>query len=213
MSNPEKPRLKYPMRLSTAMWPVAAMVLFSPPGASAQDGYPDQSLDEAYWSAGVSFGGEGLALHLEAHLLAPASPQNGNDLRATGIEFVLGLPRHEVAGGGKRFGVNVGANVRYTGRSGVSAAVGYRKFVLTPAPDARSGFERAWLIGLATELYPVPIRASGMVGIGKRLDACATDCAAAPWQAFVPWPQLQAYLRHSRGFEWSSSGSGLFFFF
>ena len=179
---------RFSITFATAL--AGVIVLCSAGGATAQ-----------YWSLGVSFGGgTTAAIHGGMHLgNTDHRRESGLTGGRTEIELVIGLPTYETTDGRRRAGPSFGLNLRQTSReTGFSVGAGVR---MAPIPSGSTrGYRTVFQFPFGWEPYPLPARAFVYFGLGRRLVPSGENGLSSQWEFFVPWPQLQIYLKHTGGF-------------
>lgn len=154
-----------------------------------------------YWSLGISIGGgTTVAVHGGMHLGNTDDRRHGLSGGRTEVELVVGLPTYKQADGSRKARPSIGLNLRQTaGDSGLSAGVGLR-FAPAP-PGSNSGYRMVFHVPVVGwEPYIVPGRLFVHLGLGERLVPSGGNGFSSQWRFFIPWPQLQLYLKHTGGF-------------
>ncbi len=180
-------------RRSTLAVNLLALVAVLPPAdATAQ-----------YWSLGLSIGGgTTVAVHGGMHLGSTEDPRDGLNRGRTEMEVVVGLPTYEQADGRRKVRPGFGFNVRQTAEdSGLSAGFGFR-FARAPTGSS-GGYRMVFHVPVGWEPYPLPGRLFVYLGVGERLVPSGSNGFLSQWRVFIPWPQLQLYLKHTGGFFWT----------
>ena len=164
---------------------------------------PSDTAKAQYFSLGVSIGGgTTVAAHMGIHYGDTEDRRSNLSSGQTEIEFVLGLPLHDVPDGHMRPGVSFGMNVRRTDEdTGLSIGAGFR--IAPTAIDSTTDWQTVFHIPVGWEPYPVPVRPFVYFGYGRRFVPDGEGGLTSKWGYLVPWPQLQVYLAHTGGFHWT----------
>lgn len=71
------------------------------------------------------------------------------------------------------------------------------------AADGTTDWQTVFHISVGWDPYPLPVRPTVYFGYGRRMVPTDGAGSADEWRLLVPWPQLQVYLLHSGGFNWT----------
>ena len=71
------------------------------------------------------------------------------------------------------------------------------------AADGTTDWQTVFHIPVGWDPYPLPVRPTVYFGYGRRMVPTDGAGSADEWRFLVPWPQLQVYLLHSGGFNWT----------
>ena len=156
-----------------------------------------------YYSLSISVGGgTTAAAHMGIHLGNADRRRWNLHQGSTEIEVVVGLPMHDRPDGRAKPGISFGLNLRKTDRkTRFSIGGGFRVSPL--ASRGTTDWQKVFHIPVGWDPYPLPVRPTVYFGYGRRMVPTDGEGSAHEWRFLVPWPQLQIYLKHTGGFNWT----------
>ena len=190
----ESQRIELMKRQSTIVIPLLACAAILRPSGDAK---------AQYYSFAISVGGgTTAAAHFGMHLGNADRRRWNLDQGSTEIEVVVGLPMHDRLDGRVKPGVSFGLNLRKTDPdTRFSVGAGFRVSPL--AIRGTTDWQTVFHIPVGWDPYPLPIRPTVYFGYGRRMVPTDEAGSAHEWRFLVPWPQLQVYLKHTGGFNWT----------
>ena len=164
---------------------------------------PSNAATAQYYSFAISVGGgTTAAAHMGIHLGNTNRRRWSLRRGSTEIEVVVGLPIHDRLDGSARPGISFGLNLRTTdANSRLSMGAGFRVSPL--ASRGTTDWQKVFHIPVGWDPYPLPVRPTVYLGYGRRMVPTDGTGSAHEWRFLVPWPQLQVYLMHTGGFNWT----------
>jgi len=164
---------------------------------------PPNAANAQYYSLSISVGGgTTAAAHMGIHLGNADRRRWNLHQGSTEIEVVVGLPMHDRPDGRVKPGISFGLNLRKTDpETRFSIGGGFRVSPL--ASRGTTDWQKVFHIPVGWDPYPLPVRPTVYLGYGRRTVPTDGTGSAHEWRFLVPWPQLQVYLKHTGGFNWT----------